>query len=84
MLVPALAVDLATGARLGYGAGYYDRILGALADTVFTVGVCREQDLRAIPVEPHDVPVRGVLTEAGLTPIDPTGDAPTDPAPATA
>jgi 5-formyltetrahydrofolate cyclo-ligase len=37
ILVPALAVDV-TGARLGQGGGYYDRLLAALATRVGTRG----------------------------------------------
>lgn len=68
MLVPALAVDPATGARLGYGAGFYDRLLAQVADrsTVLVVGVCRAADLLALPVDGHDQPVDAVLTESGL------------------
>lgn len=69
VLVPALAVDPVTGARLGYGAGFYDRLLVALPRRVLTVGVCRERDLRDVPEQRHDRPVAAVLTEKGLRPV---------------
>lgn len=69
ILVPALAVDPVTGARLGYGAGYYDRLLAALTRRVRAVGVCRTSELRSVPSRDHDVPVDSILTGAGLIPI---------------
>lgn len=66
VLVPAVALDPATGGRLGYGAGYYDRLLADLAPTVHTIGVCREADLYVVPVEDHDRAVDWILTETGL------------------
>jgi 5-formyltetrahydrofolate cyclo-ligase len=77
ILVPALAVDPRTGARLGYGAGFYDRFLAGLPGRagVAVVGVCRSADLVPLPVEAHDEPVDRVLTESGLALCGP-GDAP--------
>jgi 5-formyltetrahydrofolate cyclo-ligase len=61
IIVPALSFDSA-GFRLGYGGGYYDRYLpGARAHTV---GLALRRLLKlAVPREPHDVPVRCVVTE---------------------
>lgn len=73
ILVPALAVDPTTGARLGYGAGYYDRLLADLASPVRVIGVCRAAELIAVPSAAHDVPVDSVLTEEGLTTVRPGG-----------
>lgn len=73
ILVPALAVDPASGVRLGYGAGYYDRLLPLLPATILTIGVCRDADLLLIPAQPHDVPVAAVLTESGLRMCGPGG-----------
>lgn len=68
MLVPALAVDPRTGARLGYGAGFYDRLLADVPDrrAVLVVGVCRDADAVPLPVEAHDQPMDAILTESGL------------------
>ena len=53
-------------ARLGHGGGWYDRFLTDLRDTCATVGVCfHEQLLEVVPVEPHDVAVRRVVTDRG-------------------
>ncbi|HEX9712337.1 MAG TPA: 5-formyltetrahydrofolate cyclo-ligase [Actinomycetota bacterium] len=62
IIVPGVAFD-ATGARLGYGGGFYDRYLAA-APGVPRVGVCFEAQLfEEIPVEPHDEPVDIIVTE---------------------
>ncbi len=71
ILVPALALDPANGIRLGYGAGWYDRLLSAIPrqERPLIVGVCRSVDLLPLPADPHDEPVDALLTEAGLAPI---------------
>lgn len=69
VLVPLLGFD-ATGHRLGWGKGYYDRFLaGAGAGTArpLAVGIAFAcQQVAAIPSEPHDVRLDAVLTEQGL------------------
>ena len=61
VIVPALAYDL-TGNRIGYGGGYYDRYLSGIP--AFTVGMTRERLIkRELPVEPHDIAVKCVVTE---------------------
>lgn len=61
IVVPGLAFT-AAGDRLGHGAGYYDRFLSALPAGTPTAGVCFScQIVPALPVEPHDLPVRTVL-----------------------
>lgn len=67
VLVPGLAFD-AQGYRLGYGGGYYDALLAHLDGQVLTVAVGFEaQRTEAVPVEPLDMPVDGLVTEAGVT-----------------
>ncbi|MBS0472678.1 MAG: 5-formyltetrahydrofolate cyclo-ligase [Proteobacteria bacterium] len=78
VLVPLLAFD-ATGHRLGYGGGYYDRTLTLLARAqtppanpsarapAFAIGVAYAgQEIAAVPREPHDLPLNAVITEAGV------------------
>jgi 5-formyltetrahydrofolate cyclo-ligase len=73
ILVPGLVFDV-RGVRLGYGRGLYDRLLAPLPATVATVGVTREAlVVPRLPREAHDVPVRYLLSEAGLRPV--AGDA---------
>ena len=68
VLVPLLAFDR-TGARLGYGAGHYDRTLPPLlaADpSLRAIGVAfAAQEVARVPAEPHDHPLDGVLTPEG-------------------
>ena len=55
----------ATGQRLGYGGGYYDRYL--LKTKCPTMLLCRHQLERSdIPVEPHDVRLDYFVTERGV------------------
>lgn len=64
-LVPALAIDR-DGYRLGYGAGYFDRLLTGRGARPFCVtalpALFRVEEL---PREPHDVPVDLVVDENG-------------------
>ena len=62
-LVPALAADR-DGYRLGYGAGYFDRLLSGRGARPFCViGLPAEFVVAALPREAHDVPVDLVLGE---------------------
>ncbi len=65
ILVPALAVDL-RGVRLGRGAGYYDRTLGAARANVRLIAVVRDNELvDRLPEEPHDRRMGWALTPGG-------------------
>ncbi len=64
ILVPGLAFDR-SGARLGRGGGYYDRLLTDFE--VLRVGVCFEESvLERIPVEPHDARMDFLITPSGI------------------
>lgn len=64
VVVPGLAFDQ-SGARLGYGGGYYDRTLSGLGvPTVMLAFDCQRAE--RVPMEPHDVRVRAIATEVGL------------------
>jgi 5-formyltetrahydrofolate cyclo-ligase len=66
-VIPALAFDPRTGIRLGRGGGYYDRLLARKAFRAFTLGYCFTSQLHTgLPIHPHDIPVRAVLTENGV------------------
>jgi 5-formyltetrahydrofolate cyclo-ligase len=69
IIVPGLAFS-AEGYRIGFGGGYYDRFLGSKTGT--SVGVCYSQFIRALPVDPWDVPVDYILTEKGFLQETPT------------
>ncbi len=62
-LVPAVACDRG-GCRLGYGAGYFDRLLAGAGEALFTVvALPGALVVDRLPREPHDVAVRAVMTE---------------------
>lgn len=62
-LVPALAIDRG-GFRLGYGAGYFDRLLTGRGARPFCVTALPSDFIvDAVPREPHDVPVDLVVSE---------------------
>lgn len=53
--------------RVGYGAGYYDRFLARIRADVPKIGMAfAMQRVDAMPVEPFDVPLDDVITEAIL------------------
>ncbi len=63
ILVPGLGFD-ASGARLGRGKGYYDRLLAV--GTGCKCGVAFEaQMIPELPMEPHDVRLDLVITPSG-------------------
>ncbi len=64
VLVPGVGFD-AQCRRLGYGAGFYDRLFGACANRLQrrVAGAFDCQMVDAVPVGESDVPVDGVLTE---------------------
>lgn len=65
-LVPGLAWDRA-GGRLGRGAGYYDRLFASPGWRGFRCGLFfAAQEFESIPVDPWDVPLDAVVTEAGV------------------
>jgi 5-formyltetrahydrofolate cyclo-ligase len=62
-LVPALAVDR-EGYRLGYGAGYFDKLLAGRHDRPYCVTALPAQFiLDRVPREAHDIPVDLVLDD---------------------
>jgi len=66
-LVPGLAFDR-VGGRIGYGGGWYDRLLlGRRADSL-RLGFCLDLQLvdGELPLEPHDQRMDGVLTPSAL------------------
>lgn len=68
LLVPCVGFGPG-GVRLGYGGGYYDRLLGGLApaDRPETLGIAFAQGrLPELSALAHDIPLDAILTEDGL------------------
>lgn len=66
VLVPGLAFDR-RGGRLGYGRGYYDRLLARLPADPPLVGVAFDATVvEHVPVAVHDVTMTHLVTESGL------------------
>jgi 5-formyltetrahydrofolate cyclo-ligase len=65
VLAPLVGFDRACY-RLGYGGGYFDRTLAALAPRPMAIGVGFEfQALETIHPQPFDVPMDWIVTESG-------------------
>jgi len=63
MVLPGVAFDL-NGHRLGYGAGYYDRLLRDADTRPFLVALAFEvQIVNKIPIGDHDVRMDKIITE---------------------
>ncbi|MDO9591865.1 MAG: 5-formyltetrahydrofolate cyclo-ligase [Erysipelotrichaceae bacterium] len=66
ILSPGVVFD-SQGNRIGYGAGYYDKLLPSTRTDCLVCGLAFELqivDPGLIPVEPHDVPLDFIVTEA--------------------
>ena len=65
VLVPGVAFDR-TGARMGHGLGYYDRLLRHARPDALLVALAFECQLFPdIPTQPHDIFMDRILTEKG-------------------
>ena len=71
VLVPGVAFDR-QGGRIGYGRGYYDKLLASCRDanhSPHTIAAAFEaQVVDVVPMEPHDVRIDLLVTEAGQWP----------------
>jgi 5-formyltetrahydrofolate cyclo-ligase len=65
-VIPGLAFDQ-EGGRLGYGKGYFDRLLKHARPDALLAAVAFECQLfDAVPVLPHDVRVDAIVTESNV------------------
>jgi len=64
LFLPCLAYNDA-GGRLGYGRGYYDRLLAHFGGHIIGLAYASQKTNELI-CEPHDVPMHAIVTEAGL------------------
>ena len=66
-IVPAIAFD-ENGNRLGYGKGFYDRFLSNFNGA--SIGLtCSDLLVKQLPTDPHDTPVKIVITESEIIKI---------------
>ena len=66
IVCPGLAFG-SDGTRLGYGGGYYDRVLENYSGVIWGVAL-HGQIIVRLPREAHDIAVHRVMTERGFTP----------------
>lgn len=64
IVVPGVAFDL-SGHRIGYGKGFYDRLLQHPDCKAHLVGLCHDFQLTdsAIDTEAHDIPMEIIVTD---------------------
>jgi 5-formyltetrahydrofolate cyclo-ligase len=67
LLIPAVAIDR-RGYRLGYGGGYFDRILASAEwRDIPSIGIVFDHGyLEEVPIESWDRPLQGVCTPSQL------------------
>ncbi|MGH8727760.1 MAG: 5-formyltetrahydrofolate cyclo-ligase [Burkholderiales bacterium] len=66
LIVPMIAFD-EQAYRLGYGGGYFDITLGAIAPKPLAIGVCYELfRFGSLDPQPHDIAMDFVVTENGI------------------
>lgn len=64
VIVPGIVFDV-YGHRIGWGRGYYDRVMKKLWPGSASIGVCFDiQLVDQIPVEQFDLPVKILVTES--------------------
>jgi 5-formyltetrahydrofolate cyclo-ligase len=61
MIVPGAAFDR-QGNRIGYGAGFYDKLLSEFKKLTIAVAF-DSQIVSAVPAAAHDIPIKKIVTE---------------------
>lgn len=63
IVVPGLLFDK-NGYRIGYGGGYYDRLLSSITSDITTIGLVYDDFLQErLPIARYDMPVKIILSE---------------------
>jgi len=71
VLTPGVAFD-ASGYRLGYGGGFYDRFFSRIEKAIPKIGIAFDlQCVEILPVEHYDHPITHLITEKGLKTFSP-------------
>lgn len=78
-LIPPIGFD-AMGYRLGYGGGYYDRTLAALAPQLLKIGVAFALSrIDSIAPQPHDIAMDFIVTQEAWYQVSANGLGRLDP-----
>jgi 5-formyltetrahydrofolate cyclo-ligase len=67
LIVTPLLIFDDHGGRLGQGGGYYDRTFAARPEATRIGFAFSGQRIEHLPMDGHDIPLHGVLTETGYT-----------------
>jgi len=71
ILIPAAAIDR-TGLRLGWGRGYFDKMLGSMEQRPPVYAVIFDNEyVDSVPREVHDQPVDGIVTPDAIVTFGP-------------
>lgn len=71
VIMPGVAFD-PKGNRLGYGAGYYDKLLSGLRRDIPLIAIAyEEQIVDSLPAESHDVRVHMIVTDERIIKVNP-------------
>ena len=63
VIIPGAVYDT-SGNRIGYGGGYYDKLLSGLTNKIPIIAPAyEEQVVDSIPEEPHDIKVHMIVTD---------------------
>ena len=66
VIIPGAGFDI-SGSRIGFGGGYYDRLLAGLQKPVPVIAPAyEEQVVDSLPSEPHDIRVQMIVTDSRL------------------
>lgn len=70
VIVPGIVFDEA-GYRIGYGGGFYDRLLRRASRETEVIGLCFEQNIaKSVPKQSHDAKMDFVVTEKRVIECD--------------
>ena len=70
IVLPGAAFD-EKGGRIGYGGGYYDRLLGSIQCSPHLVALAyEEQIVEHVPMQEHDIKVHAIITDRRIIEVE--------------